>query len=39
MSRDALFYIFNDRLPTIEGKTVLDIGSRLGAVLYGVRKT
>ncbi|KAL7299799.1 hypothetical protein TKK_0007543 [Trichogramma kaykai] len=35
MSKDALYYIFNDRLPTIENKTVLDIGSRFGAVLYG----
>ncbi|KAI4481986.1 PREDICTED: uncharacterized protein LOC106789397 [Polistes canadensis] len=35
MSRDALYFIFNTLLPTLEGKMVLDIGSRLGAVLYG----
>lgn len=35
MSRDALYFIFNTLLPTIKGKTLLDIGSRLGAVLYG----
>lgn len=35
MSRDALYFIFNTLLPTIKGKTVLDIGSRLGVVLYG----
>jgi hypothetical protein len=36
MSRDDLYFIFNNRLPTLEKKTVLDIGSRLGSVLYGV---
>ena len=36
MSHDELYEIFNDLLPTIKGKTVLDVGSRLGAVLYGV---
>ncbi|KAK2584271.1 hypothetical protein KPH14_006677 [Odynerus spinipes] len=35
MSRDALYFIFNTLLPPVKGKTVLDIGSRLGAVLYG----
>ena len=38
MSREALYYVFNTRLPTLENKTVLDIGSRLGAVLYGVSR-
>lgn len=36
MSKDCLYHIFNNMLPTLEGKTVLDVGSRLGAVLYGV---
>lgn len=36
LSRDSLYYIFNNCLPTLENKVVLDIGSRLGAVLYGV---
>ncbi|XP_066595908.1 uncharacterized protein [Prorops nasuta] len=35
MSRDELYHIFNSLLPTLEEKTVLDIGSRLGAVVYG----
>ncbi|KAL2745389.1 uncharacterized protein V1477_006244 [Vespula maculifrons] len=35
MSRDAIYFIFNTLLPTLKGKTILDIGSRLGAVLYG----
>ncbi|XP_015521769.2 uncharacterized protein LOC107225726 isoform X1 [Neodiprion lecontei] len=35
MSKDGLYHIFNNMLPALEGKTVLDVGSRLGAVLYG----
>ncbi|KAL6258242.1 hypothetical protein P5V15_010172 [Pogonomyrmex californicus] len=35
MSQDGLYFIFNILLPTLKNKTVLDIGSRLGAVLYG----
>ncbi|XP_057329528.1 uncharacterized protein LOC130670244 [Microplitis mediator] len=35
MNREELFHIFNDYLPTLDGKIVLDVGSRLGAVLYG----
>lgn len=35
MSVDSLHYIFNFVLPDLHGKTVLDVGSRLGAVLYG----
>lgn len=35
MSKDCLYHIFNTLLPTLEGKTILDVGSRLGAVLYG----
>ncbi|XP_011504865.1 PREDICTED: uncharacterized protein LOC105367779 [Ceratosolen solmsi marchali] len=35
MSRADLFFIFNNSLPTLENKVVLDIGSRLGSVLYG----
>ena len=27
--------IFRDLLPPLDGKTLLDVGSRLGAVLYG----
>jgi len=30
-----LKYIFKFLVPSLQGKTVLDIGSRLGAVLYG----
>lgn len=37
MSQDGLYFIFKVLLPTLENKTVLDVGSRLGAVLYGVR--
>lgn len=37
MSRPTLQYIFNVLLPAdLEGKRLLDVGSRLGAVLYGV---
>ncbi|XP_071633419.1 uncharacterized protein [Temnothorax longispinosus] len=35
MSQDGLFFIFKVLLPTLKNKTILDIGSRLGAVLYG----
>jgi len=31
-----LKYIFRYLLPNLDGKVLLDIGSRLGAVLYGV---
>ncbi|XP_011310923.1 uncharacterized protein [Fopius arisanus] len=34
-SRDELYLIFNTLLPTLDGKILLDVGSRLGAVLYG----
>jgi len=34
-SRDRLEYIFTSLLPPLQGKTVIDIGSRIGAVLYG----
>lgn len=37
MSRDGLLFIFKVLLPTLKNKTILDIGSRLGAVLYGVK--
>lgn len=36
MSREELFTLFNDTLPVLVDKVVLDVGSRLGAVLYGV---
>lgn len=36
ISRRALCYMFKTCLPKLKGKTVLDVGSRLGAVLYGV---
>ncbi|XP_031567956.1 uncharacterized protein LOC116302733 [Actinia tenebrosa] len=39
MSQDQLTYIFKDilpnLLPSIEGAQLVDVGSRLGAVLYG----
>lgn len=39
MSRQALQYIFKVLLPKdLEDKQVLDVGSRLGAVIFGVRK-
>lgn len=34
-SKERLEYIFRALLPPLEGKTVLDVGSRIGAVLYG----
>ena len=37
MSREQLKFIFCDLLPDMNGKTVVDIGSRMGPVLYGVR--
>lgn len=37
MSRQALQFIFKVLLPSdLEEKQVLDVGSRFGAVLYGV---
>ena len=36
MSREQLKFIFCDLLPDMNGKTVLDIGSRMGPVLYAV---
>lgn len=37
MSREQLQYIFKVVLPSdLEEKQILDVGSRLGAVLYGV---
>ncbi|KAF7993258.1 hypothetical protein HCN44_006318 [Aphidius gifuensis] len=35
LSREDLYQVFNNFLPTLDGKTVLDVGSRLGAGLYG----
>jgi hypothetical protein len=37
LSREKLSFVFKSVLPPLRNKTVLDIGSRLGAVLYGVR--
>ena len=34
-SKERLEYIFSSLLPPLQGKTVIDIGSRVGAVLYG----
>ncbi|XP_064401536.1 uncharacterized protein LOC135347460 [Halichondria panicea] len=34
MSRDEVRYIFGDLLPDLTGKTVVDVGSRLGAAVY-----
>ncbi|KAF3422644.1 hypothetical protein E2986_10089 [Frieseomelitta varia] len=36
LSLSAVLYIFHSILPSLQGKFVLDIGSRLGPVLYGV---
>ncbi|GAB6023151.1 hypothetical protein CHUAL_007231 [Chamberlinius hualienensis] len=35
MSKRRLQFLFMSLLPDLQGKTVLDIGSRLGTVLYG----
>ncbi|XP_043522182.1 uncharacterized protein LOC122535063 [Frieseomelitta varia] len=35
LSLSAVLYIFHSILPSLQGKFVLDIGSRLGPVLYG----
>ncbi|KAK1124941.1 hypothetical protein K0M31_006286 [Melipona bicolor] len=35
LSLSSVLYIFHSILPSLEGKCVLDIGSRLGPVLYG----
>lgn len=35
MSVTTMVYVFCNILPPLDGKTVLDVGSRLGAVLYG----
>ena len=37
LSRERLLFVFKSMLPPLRNKIVLDIGSRLGAVLYGVR--
>lgn len=37
ISKHLSGYIFKKVVPDLEGKTVVDIGSRLGAVLYMVR--
>jgi len=37
MSQDGLYFLFKVLLPTLKNKTILDVGSRLGAILYGVR--
>jgi len=34
-SKERLQFIFSELLPPLQGKSLLDIGSRLGAVLYG----
>lgn len=36
LSREQLKFVFSELLPNLNGKTVLDVGSRLGPVLYGV---
>ena len=36
MSHEQLKFIFCDLLPDLNGQTVLDIGSRMGPVLYAV---
>ncbi|KDR10605.1 uncharacterized protein LOC110837842 [Zootermopsis nevadensis] len=35
LSRERLLFIFKSMLPPLDGKVVLDVGSRLGAALYG----
>lgn len=32
-----LLFLFQNVLPDLRGRTLVDVGSRLGAVLYGVR--
>ena len=39
MSKDEVKFIFNNLVPNLSGKTVVDVGSRLGPVLYGVSST
>jgi len=34
-SKERLEFIFSGLLPPLDGKTLIDIGSRVGAVLYG----
>ena len=34
-SKARLEYMFTGLLPSLQGKTIIDIGSRIGAVLYG----
>ncbi len=36
MSKEQVKYIFGNLVPDLSGKTVVDVGSRLGPVLYGV---
>lgn len=35
MSADRIEFLFKALLPPIDDKIILDVGSRLGAVLYG----
>jgi hypothetical protein len=36
MSMDQVKFLFHGVLPALDDMTVVDIGSRLGVVLYGV---
>jgi len=36
MSKEDVKFIFNNLVPNLSGKMVVDVGSRLGPVLYGV---
>lgn len=36
-SMTELRFLFQHVLPDLSGRTLVDVGSRLGAVLYGVR--
>ncbi len=37
VSMSKIKYLYQFLLPDLRGKVLLDIGSRLGAILYGVR--
>ena len=37
LSREKVLFVFKSVLPPLRNKVVLDISSRLGAVMYGVR--
>ena len=38
MSASCVKFLFKKILPDLSGKTLIDVGSRLGPVLYGVSR-